>query len=139
MVNQFHSWNKSHLVMVYNSFYMLMVLFGNILLCPCSLEILVYSFFFFYLWCLRMVLVSGYYWLHRMIWEVYSPLLFIRRACEKLVPLLFKMLVRIQQRWLFFVCSFLLWIQSLHLLKAYSGCFLKSVLVACIFLGMCPK
>ena len=44
--------------MVYNSFYMLMVLFGNILLCPCSLEILVYSFFFFpcdvfvWFWCL---------------------------------------------------------------------------------------
>ena len=47
MLNQFHSWNKSHMVMVYNSFYVLMVLFGNILLCPCSLEILVYSFFFF--------------------------------------------------------------------------------------------
>ena len=143
MLNQFHSWNKSHMVMVYNSFYVLMVLFGNILLCPCSLEILVYSFFFF-LWCLRLILVSGYYWLHRMIWEVDSHLLFIRRACENLVPLLFNALMLFNaslkcllefSRDDFSLCAvvfFLLWIQSHHLLQAYSGCFLKSVLVVCI-------
>lgn len=88
-----HSWAKFHLARVYNLFYILCIQFASILF-----RIFAYIFIkeilcsFYFLFCLCLVLLSGYYWPHERKWEVFSPLLNFVRYCEGLV-LILKMVV----------------------------------------------
>lgn len=60
-----HPWNKSHLLMEYNSFYTLLSVFASIFLRDIGLK--------FYLFVMSLVLLSGSYLFHKMNWEVSDP------------------------------------------------------------------
>ena len=79
-----HSWDKPHLIMVYDPFNVLLdsclLVFCSGLLYRCSSVILACSFLF--LWHLCLVLVSGWWWPLRTNLGVFLPLQFFGRVWE---------------------------------------------------------
>ena len=82
-------WDESTLIMMYDTFYVWYFPgFGLLRFCwgflyLYSSKILTYNFLFW--WCLCLVLVSGWWWLHRRTFGVFPPLQSFGRVWEGLI------------------------------------------------------
>ena len=77
-------WDKSHLNMMYDSFNVLLYQFADILLWIFASMFINDIGLFSFLWCLCLVLVSGWWWLHRMCLGILSTAIFeksFKRVC----------------------------------------------------------
>ena len=76
-----HSWDKTHLVMMYDIFNMLLDSVRILLRIFASMFISVIGLYFsFCVWHLCLVLLLGWWWPHRMSFRVYLPLQFSGRV-----------------------------------------------------------
>lgn len=96
-----------------------------------------------FLWCPSLVLASGKYWLHRMIWEVFPLYLVFERVYEVLIDQLpinvgYNLIVKLSGHYFFFVGRQI--INQIFLLVIFLFIFsiLRSVLVVCVFLRIFP-